>query len=80
MIRVIVNLLRRGGKFSVVIWLIAFFLSYFWEYFKAFLYHINLSLYFFFGAFLGNNVIVLMTMWIVIFLMIFIIKQIKKVI
>jgi len=80
MIQAIINILRRWVKFAIMIWLVIFVLSQFWQTLIFWLYHLNLSLYYFFGAYLSNVTLSLLTIWIVIYLIFFIYKVIKKVI
>lgn len=80
MFSIIWRLLRKGFKFTLIIAIIMFIIANFWEWIKAFIYHINLSMYFFFWTYIWNDVIYLLTLIIVIMLVLFIYKIIKRVI
>ena len=78
MFQAIINLLRRWAKFALMMWVIFFILWFFWQYLIFALYHLNLSIYFFGGAYLWNDTLLLLTISIVISLSLFLYKIIKK--
>lgn len=74
------KIIRKGFKTALILSVFTLFLSFFGDYLIAFIYHINLSMYFFLSAYFGNDVISLITISMIILFVIFIVRTAKKII